>query len=43
MRSNKVDDLIVNDGNALLIYTFFSPLYADVKQVPCRIYFTEIT
>jgi hypothetical protein len=26
--------LIVNDGNALLlIYTFFSPLYAGVRQL----------
>ena len=31
---------IVNDGNSLLIYTFFSPLYADVRQLLYSIVFS---
>jgi len=25
-----VDDIHINDGNSLLIYAFFSPLFSDV-------------
>jgi hypothetical protein len=30
----KLNELkIINDGNPLIIYTLFSPLYADVRQL----------